>query len=67
MDFATLKARLLKLDVSCLCDANKRLRVLDRGLRPLQQNVKFVGRAHTVTCHEDFLTVLKGLHDAAAD
>ena len=67
MDFCEIKERLLKLDTACVCDANKQLRVLDGAIRPINQGVKLVGRAHTVQCHEDFLTVIKALRDAEPD
>lgn len=64
MDFAALKSRLLELDVACVCDADKNLRTMDGGIRPISTGLKMVGRAHTVVCEEDFLTVIKALSDA---
>ena len=74
MNFDEIKRRLLSLDTACVCDGNKalraadpavkELRVVDPAIRPIRTGLKLVGRAHTVTCHEDFLTVIKGLRDA---
>lgn len=64
MDFNTLKERLLKLDTACLCDAGKKLRIMDPEIQPINPGVKMAGIARTVQCKADFLTVLKALHDA---
>ncbi len=67
MDFAQIKRRLSTLDTACICDADKDLqylRVVDPAIRPIRCGLKLVGRAHTVTCREDFLTVIKALRDA---
>ena len=65
-----LRQRLRAISTAAICDANKgearELRVMDPGIRPLVAGTKFVGRAHTVSCFEDFLTVIKGLGEAAA-
>jgi RraA family protein len=67
MTFDEIKQHLAALDTASLCDANKALRVLDPGLRPIQPGLSLIGRAHTVKCHDDFLTVLRALKDAVAD
>ena len=67
MTYEEIKRRLSELDTACVCDADKErrvLRVMDPALRPVQPGLKLIGRAHTVRCHEDFLTVIKGLRDA---
>jgi RraA family protein len=37
---------------------------MDPEMRPVRLGLKLIGRAHTVVCEEDFLTVIKGLQDA---
>ncbi|HWP46028.1 MAG TPA: RraA family protein [Candidatus Limnocylindrales bacterium] len=64
MDFKQSKEILSKLDTACLSDANKNLRVLDSGIRPIRSGLKLIGIAHTVSCYNDFLTVIKALKDA---
>jgi 4-hydroxy-4-methyl-2-oxoglutarate aldolase len=64
MDFIELKKRLAELDAACICDVNKNLRVMDPGIRPINQGLKMIGIAHTVHCKGDFLSVLKALHEA---
>ncbi|HUL67389.1 MAG TPA: RraA family protein [Burkholderiaceae bacterium] len=64
MDFAAIRRRLLDLDTACLCDTDKQLRVMDAAIRPLSLGLKLVGLAHTVVCEDDFLSVIKALHDA---
>ncbi len=64
MEFTELRQRLLRLDPAALCDADKRLRVIDPALRPINSGVKLVGTAFTLVCPDDHLTVLKALEDA---
>jgi RraA family protein len=63
MGFEELRKRLRALDTACVCDADRTLRVLDPGMRPLRYDLILVGRAHTVSCRDDFLTVIKALED----
>ncbi|MCH2203010.1 MAG: hypothetical protein MK102_13640 [Fuerstiella sp.] len=74
MLFEELRDRLLKLSTACVCDANKmqrshdpaieEYRIIDSAIRPVQSGRMLVGMAHTVSCHNDFLTVIKALRDA---
>jgi RraA family protein len=64
MKLDELKSRLASLETSLLCDADKSLRVMDSGIRPVRTDLKLVGTAYTVTCHEDFLTVIQALQEA---
>jgi RraA family protein len=64
MQLDAIREKLLTLDTACLCDANKELRVMDPAIRPIRLGVKLIGRAYTVACEEDFLTVIKALRDA---
>ena len=66
MTLETMYERLRRLDTACLCDANKEIRVMDPTIRPIRLGLRLVGRAHTVVCEEDFLTVIKALQNAHA-
>ena len=64
MNFDEIRKRLVKLDTASLCDADKSIRVLDPGIRPIRSDLKLIGRSHTVTTCDDFLTVIKALKEA---
>lgn len=64
MRFDEMRHRLARLDTACLCDANKNIRALDPGIRPIRSDLKLIGRARTVTCRDDFLTVILALKEA---
>ncbi len=66
MDLASLTHRLAAIETSHLADANKAIRLMDPGLRPLHAGRKLIGRAFTLTCHEDFMTVMVALKEAEA-
>lgn len=61
-----LLSRLAEVDPAALADADKGLRVMDAGMRPVAGGRRLLGIARTVRCHEDFLAVIQALEDAAA-
>ena len=63
---ADLREALFELDCASLADADKGLRVVDSLIRPINPGRKLVGVAHTVRCHEDFLTVVKAIDESVA-
>lgn len=56
--------RLQRVETSCVADADKSVRAIDPAIRPITNTERMIGIAHTVQCHEDFLTVLKALENA---
>jgi regulator of RNase E activity RraA len=59
-----LLGRVAALDAAALRDANRDIRVMDVGLRPVTAFRQMVGRARTVRCRDDFLTVIQALSDS---
>jgi RraA family protein len=59
-----IRKNLENLDAACFCDADKHIRVLEPTIRPIRSDLKLVGRAHTVRCRDDFLTVIQALKEA---
>ncbi len=64
MDFHSIKTKLQLLDTACVCDADKNLRVMDPGIRPLSPGLQMIGMACTVRCRGDLLSVIKALDEA---
>ena len=56
--------RVAGLDAAALCDADKNIRVMDPGLRPVSSFWQMVGRARTVRCRDDFLAIIKALQES---
>lgn len=52
------------LDTTSICDVKKDLRVMDPHIRAVKPGSRIVGRARTVSVDNDFLTVIKALHEA---
>ncbi|MEA2310346.1 MAG: 4-hydroxy-4-methyl-2-oxoglutarate aldolase [Solirubrobacteraceae bacterium] len=63
---AGLVERLLEIEVSALCDADKRLPVLDPGIRAIVPDVRMAGPARTVVAADDHLPVFSALDVARA-
>ena len=67
MEFEEIKQRLSNLDTACVCDADKTLRVMDPGIKPINPGRKMIGFARTVHCKGDLLNVLTAIHEAKKD
>jgi RraA family protein len=64
MERETFQRRFALIDAAALCDADKGLRVLDPGIRPVSGLRQMAGPVRLVRCRDDFLAVLEALRDA---
>jgi regulator of RNase E activity RraA len=65
-DIEQVRGALAALDAASVCDVDKSLRVLDPLIRPVREGSRIVGRAVTIACRDDFLSVIQGLATAQA-
>ena len=64
MNIAQLKDRFTNLDPAAFCDADKSIRVLSAKISRVNPGPQMLGRARTVRCFDDFLTVIEALANA---
>lgn len=63
-DLKKIRDRFERLDCASICDASPLVRAFAPGLKPLHPEKRMVGRARTICCTNDYLTVIKTLTEA---
>ncbi|MBX3072933.1 RraA family protein [Candidatus Obscuribacterales bacterium] len=66
MPLEEVRSLLANLDTTSICDVKKDLRVMAPQIKAVKPGSRIVGRARTVSVDNDFLTVIKALHEAEA-
>ena len=66
MNKTKLLHALSSLSVASIADADKTIRVMSSTIRPVNNGKKILGTARTVSCHNDFLTVIDALNQSKA-
>jgi RraA family protein len=66
MPLEEVRKLLADLDTTSICDVKKDLRVMAPQIKAVKPGARIVGRARTVSVDNDFLTVIKALHEAEA-
>lgn len=64
LNLKKIRSRFEKLDCASLCDASPLVRAFAPGLKALHPDKRMVGRARTICCTNDYLTVIKALTEA---
>lgn len=59
-----MRKRFESLDCAALCDASPLVQAFAPGLSPVHPGKRMIGRAHTICCTNDYLTVIKALSEA---
>lgn len=63
-DQKSILERFARLDCASLCDASPLVRSFAPGLKPLHPEKRMAGRARTICCTNDYLTVIKAIAEA---
>ena len=61
---AEVLSRFKSLDCASVCDASPLAKSMEPGLKQTRTGLKMAGKAHTVACTNDYLTVIKAMDEA---